>query len=483
MIERIKQLENLSSVLEPNETERNILLKRVDQFTNKFLENINQLPAFISTKDEGVGLYNSPIAEEGIDLDAALNLINHNVIRPGVKPCSPGYLAYIPGGGLYYSALADYLVAITNKYAGVYFAAPGAVRIEKMLLRWMTDFVDYPKSAAGDITTGGSIACLTAIVTAREANELKTKDIPKSVVYLTKQTHHSLDKALRIAGLNECVKRFIPLDKNFRMDSEILNQTILEDKKSGLNPWLILASAGTTDSGAVDPLQSISEIAGNHNLWLHVDGAYGAAFALCEEGKKILTGLEHSDSLVLDPHKGLFLPFGTGVILIKDGQKLLDAFFYEAQYLQDTKILASSDEISPSDLSPELSRHFRSMRLWLPLKLAGVAPFRAALEEKLLLARYAYEKMKSISGFEMGPFPDLSIFTFRYIPKRGEVNQFNQKLVEAVQRDGRIFLSSTTIDGKFTNRLAVLGFRTHLEKIDQAIEIIEEKAKQITETL
>ena len=481
MIKKIKQLEKLSSVLEPNESDRKNQLKKVDQFTNQFLENIHQLPPFVATEDEGVGLYNSSISEEPIDLDTALNLIDKNVICPGVKPCSPGYFAYIPGGGLYHSALADYLVAITNKYAGVFFAAPGAVRMEKMLLRWMADFVGYPENSAGDITTGGSIACLTGIVTARETYGLKSKDVPKSVIYLTKQTHHSLDKALRIAGLNECTKRFIPLDKNYRMNVKVLNQTIHTDKKSGLNPWLILASAGTTDSGAVDPLKTISEISNAHNLWLHIDGAYGAAFALCEEGKKVLNGLEHSDSLVLDPHKGLFLPFGTGVILIKDGQKLLDAFFYEAQYLQDTKVLASSDEISPSDLSPELSRHFRSMRLWLPLKLAGVAPFRAALEEKLLLARYAYKKMKSISGFEMGPFPDLSIFTFRYIPKRGDVNEFNQKLVEAVQRDGRIFLSSTTIDEKFTLRLAVLGFRTHLEKIDLAIDILKEKSKQISE--
>lgn len=479
MLEKIKQLERLSNILEPNEQERKTLLSQIDDYTNQFLESIYKLPAFVATEDEGAGLYDSPISDEPVDIKTALNLIDFNVVRPGVKPCSPGYLAYIPGGGLYYSALADYLVALTNKYAGVYFASPGAVRMEKMLLRWMADFVGYPVSAAGDITTGGSIACLTGIVSAREAYDLTTKDILKSVVYLTAQTHHSLNKALRIAGLNECVKRFIPLDKNYRLDAEALQQTIIADKKSGLNPWLILASAGTTDSGAVDPLLSISEIAKSYHLWLHVDGAYGAAFALCEQGKKILQGLDRSDSLVLDPHKGLFLPFGTGVILIKDGQKLLDAFFYEAQYLQDTKVLASFDEISPSDLSPELSRHFRSMRLWLPLKLAGVAPFRAALQEKLLLARYAYERISSIPGFQMGPFPDLSIFTFRFIPPKGDVNEFNQKLVEAVQRDGRIFLSSTTIDGKFTLRLAVLGFRTHLEKIDLSIDILQEKVNQL----
>ena len=348
-----------------------------------------------------------------------------------------------------------------------------------MLLRWIADFIGYPDSAAGDITSGGSIGNLTAIVTAREAHNLKAKDFAKSVVYLSEQTHHSVEKALRIAGMRECIKRFIPLDQNYRMKLQEIEKAILNDKKSGLFPWLIIPSAGTTDTGAVDRLAEIAELTKTHNLWLHVDGAYGAAFALTEEGKKILMGIEQSDSLILDPHKCLFLPFGTGVVLVKDGQKLHQAFYYDASYLQDTKILSSSDEISPADLSPELSRHFRSLRLWLPLKLAGVAPFRAALEEKILLSRYSYEKMQSMNGFEFGPYPYLSIFTFRYIPSRGDVNEFNQRLIHAVQKDGRIFITSTTINGKFTLRLAVLGFRTHLENIELALKILQEKASQI----
>ncbi len=478
MIEKIKQLEKLSRVLEPDETTRSVLLELVVQYSNKFLNNIHKAPAYV-TSNEGAGLYDSPICEQPVDIKSLLNLIKTNIDGHGVTPGSPNYFAFIPGSGLYFSALADYIAAITNRYAGVFFASPGAVRMERMLLRWIAEFIGYPETAAGDITSGGSIGNLTAVVTARENHNLKSKDFTRSVVYLSQQTHHSVEKAIRIAGLGECVKRFIPLDQYYRMKSGVLNKTIIKDKKSGLYPWLIIASAGTTDTGAVDPMSEIAEIAKTHNLWFHVDGAYGAAFALSEKGKMILAGMEKSDSLILDPHKGLFLPFGTGVVLVKDGQKLHQAFYYDASYLQDTKILASSDEISPADLSPELSRHFRSLRLWLPLKLAGVAPFRAALEEKLLLAGYAYEKIRSLNRFEVGPYPDLSIFTFRYIPQRGDVNEFNQRLIHAVQKDGRIFLTSTTIDGKFTLRLAVLGFRTHLENIELALKILPEKVRQI----
>ncbi len=479
MIDRIKQLEKLSRALEPNAEKRTFLLEKVTQYANSFLENIDKVPAYRTTTDEGIGLYDSPISEEPIEIDTALNLIKQNVDRPGVNVGSGGYLCFIPGSGLYHSALGDYIAAVTNRYAGVFFASPGAVRMERMLLRWIADFIGYPESAAGDLTSGGSIANLTGIVTARDAFDLRAKDFERSVVYLTKQAHHSIEKALRIAGLKECIQRFIQLDDNYHMKADALEQAILNDKKSGLNPWLIVAAAGTVDTGAVDPLESITDIAQAHKLWLHVDGAYGGAFALCDMGKKILKGIERSDSMIIDPHKGLFLPFGTGAVLVKDGENLRQAHYYEASYMQDTEKLASSDEISAAELSPELSRHFRGLRLWLPLKLVGVAPFRAALEEKLLLARYFYEKMQSIDGFELGPYPDLSIVTYRYLPKRGDVNKFNQQLNHAVQKDGRIFLSSTMIDGKFILRLAVLGFRTHLDRIDQAIEILQEKAEEI----
>ena len=480
---KIVQLQELSRPLEPDEEQRRVLLQAVSSYAHSFIENINNLPVFAAAEEESKKLFASPISDTPIGIDDALQLFDRCVVHPGVKPGSPGYLAYIPGGGLYASALGDFLAAITNKYAGVYFVAPGAARMGKMLLRWIAGFIGYPETAAGDITSGGSIAMLSAIVAAREAFALKAAEIPQAVIYLTEQTHHSATKAILIAGLQECNKRFISLDDRYRMQTGQLKASILQDKKQGLKPFLIIATAGTTDTGAVDPLPAIADIAEEHGLWLHTDGAYGGAFALCEEGRKALPGLHRCDSLVIDPHKGLFLPFGAGAVLVRDGSKLRQAFFDDAHYLQDGKFLASSDEFSPADLSPELSRHFRSLRLWLPLKLIGVAPFRAALSEKILLARYFYEKMKSVPGFELGPYPDLSIVIFRYIPKHGDANEFNEKLIQAVQQDGRIFLSSTTLNGKFTLRLAVLGFRTHLDTIGLAIKILRKKAALIENTI
>jgi glutamate/tyrosine decarboxylase-like PLP-dependent enzyme len=239
----------------------------------------------------------------------------------------------------------------------------------------------------------------------------------------------------------------------------------------------VVASAGSTNTGAVDPLPAIARIAHDNGLWFHVDGAYGAFFALCEEGRAILQGMEHSDSIVLDPHKGLFLPYGTGAVLVRERPALLAAHQYLADYMQDATV--APEELSPADLSPELTRHFRGLRLWLPLKLFGLAPFRAALEEKMLLARYFYDQIQEVPGFVAGPPPDLSVVVFRYLPPQGDADAFNRRLVEALQQDGRVFLSSTRLEGNFVLRAAILSFRTHLEDVDRAVATLAEKAQAL----
>jgi glutamate/tyrosine decarboxylase-like PLP-dependent enzyme len=477
MLDRIARLETIARRLEPGRDERSSLIDSVVGYADRFLESIYDLPAYVTPVDTGSGIYDSPIGETPIKIDAALDLLSRHVDVPGLNPASGGHLGYIPGGGIYYSALADYLADVTNRYAGVFFAGPGSVRMENLLIEWMAGMVGYPKSAGGNLTSGGSIANLSGIVAARDASGLKARDIERSAIYLTDQAHHSVDKAIRIAGLKESLLRYIPLDKHHHMRADALERSVLEDKKKGVLPWLIIASAGTTDTGAVDPLDAIAQIAQAHGLWLHIDGAYGAFFVLCDEGKTILGGMEESDSLVMDPHKGLFLPYGTGAVLVREKRKLYDAFWYQANYLQDAR--RSGDELSPADLSPELTKHFRGLRMWLPLKLLGLAPFRAALEEKLLLARYFYDRIGEVPGFEVGSYPDLSVVTFRYIPKKGDPNAFNERLIREVQRDGRVFLSSTMLDGRFILRVAILCFRTHRATIDLTLDILREKAMQI----
>jgi glutamate/tyrosine decarboxylase-like PLP-dependent enzyme len=474
---RIRSLEALALPLEPSAATRDALVAPVLNYANDFLDRLRDLPAYVTTETKGAGLYDAPIGDQPARIEGLLELLRAHVDTPGLNPASGGHLGYIPGGGIFHSALGDFLADVTNRYAGVFFASPGAVRMENMLLDWMASIVGYPLSTAGNLTSGGSIANLIGIVTARDARQIKARDIEHSVVYLTKHVHHSVDKAIRIAGLQECVIRHVPMDDRHRMNADAFDALVMADVRAGLRPFLVIASAGTTDVGAIDPMAAIADIAARHEIWLHLDGAYGAFFALCEDGKRRLAGMERSDSLVMDPHKGLFVPYGSGAVLVKNKQALFDAHYYAANYMQDT--LHGGDESSPADLSPELTKHFRGLRLWLPLKLCGVAPFRAALEEKLLLARYFHEEIQAISGFEVGPAPDLSVVTFRYLPKRGDVTTFNERLVQAIHQDGRVFLSSSQVDGRFIIRLAVLHMRTHLETIDLTLQVLKEQVARL----
>ncbi|GAB2534623.1 aminotransferase class I/II-fold pyridoxal phosphate-dependent enzyme [Rufibacter soli] len=423
----------------------------------------------------GAGLLETPIQEEPIAIEEALQILQKQVDTPGITSASGHHLGYIPGGSLYTSALGDYLAAVTNKYAGIFFSAPGAVRMENMLLRWMAGLIGFPEDTAGNLTSGGSIASLIALATARDAQKITSRMIPDAVVYMTAHAHHCLDKALRIAGLGECPVRHIEMDAAYQMSAAALEKAILSDKQAGLTPWLVIASAGTTDVGAVDPLPALGQLAKEHGLWYHVDAAYGGFFALAPSGKAKLKGIELADSVVMDPHKGLFIPYGTGAVLIKNSKQLAETHHYQANYMQDT--LSSMGEVSPADVSPELSKHFRGLRIWLPLQVHGVKAFRSALEEKLSLAQYAYSRFQALPGFETPVAPALSVVIFRYLPKPGiDANAFNQQLTQEVQLDGRVFLSSTKLGDAFMLRLAILSFRTHQDTIDLALQVLQEKA-------
>jgi aromatic-L-amino-acid decarboxylase len=479
MLDRIRQLERAARALEPGSRRRKRLRTAVIASSERFLRQIDTLKGYIETEDRGIDLLGSPIGDHGIPIEAAIELLEHDVIRPGASTASGAHLAYIPGGGIYHAALGDYLAAVSNKYAGVFFTGPGPVRMENMLVRWVADLVGYPATAGGNIASGGSIATLTAITTARDAHDLKGAEFASAVVYLTTQAHYCIEKALRIAGLREVELRFVPIDDHFRMRPDALEQAIAADRRQGLKPWLIVAAAGTTDTGAVDPLDAIATIAERERCWFHVDAAYGGFFLLTEHGRRALKGIERSDSVVLDPHKGLFLPYGAGIVVVRDVKPLAASHNYSGHYMQDAT--REPGEISPADLSPELSKHFRALRMWLPLMLLGTKPFRAALDEKLLLARYFYQEIQSL-GFEVGPPPDLSVVTYRWVPPGADLeraNQINQAIVDGVRRDGRVFLSSTMLDGRFTLRLAALAFRTHRRTIDLAIRVLREQVATI----
>ena len=464
---KISELETNSRKLELDSINKFEISNKTNDYINNFIE---QLPSEKAYKVKEIKKLKSiKIGDEGKPFEQLLDILRDEVDQAGINSASGKHFGYIPGGGIWSSAVADMLAAATNRYVGIYYSSPGAVTIENQLIRWLCSIVDYPKEAHGNLTSGGSIANLIAVKAARDVHKINSANIKKTVIYLTEHTHHCNYKALNILGLDEAVIRKVPINSKFQMDDRALEKIVEGDIQKGLKPFLVIATAGTTDTGAIDPLDLIADICEKNKIWLHIDAAYGGFFILVDELKEKFKGIERSDSIVMDPHKSLFIPYGSGTVLIKNGKHLLASNSHQASYMQDAY---GFDEISPSDSSPELSRHFRGLRMWIPLHLHGISVFRDNLYEKFLLCRYFYNKIKEM-GFETGPSPDLSIVCFRFPSKDREL--FNKRLIEALLNDGRCFFSSTLIKGEFWIRCAVLSFRSHLSEINTALKMISEK--------
>lgn len=471
------ELQEKAQKLEPNRDQMTHDGKLILDYVKQFYEGIYESPSWVEKSDLSAKLLDFPFTNSGYGIESTLKLFKEEVDESGLNAACGGHLGYIPGGGIFHSAMADVLADVTNEYAGHFFASPGAVRVENQFLRWLMEITGFPSNAVGNLTSGGSIANLIGITAARDHHEINSTNVRKSVIYTSELLHHCNHKAIRISGLNECVQRTIPVDNQGRIISYELERIIQEDQNNDLKPFLIIASAGTTDLGSIDPLNEIADICQSQNCWFHVDAAYGGFFVLTEEGKAKLNGIKRADSLVMDPHKGLFIPYGLGAVLIKNKEALMKSHHYQASYMQDT--FDANDEISPADVSPELTKHFRGLRAWMPLMINGVEPFEKAAEEKLALCKYFYKELDSIEGIEKGPEPELSVCAFRFVSKNMDADKFNLELCKLIKLDGRVFLSSTTINRQVFIRFACLSIRTHLETVDTCLKVIKEKILEL----
>jgi aromatic-L-amino-acid/L-tryptophan decarboxylase len=399
------------------------------------------------------------------------------VIRRATETCynqtRGGFMAYVPGGGLVTAALADLIAEVINPFTGFSTRAPDLVALEAEILEWFVKLVGLPATAYGILTSGASLSTLSAFLCARTAH--LPADFLAGTVYTSDQTHFSTEKALRMLGFPPDALRIIPSGPELRMDLDVLKERIANDRAAGRKPFCIVANAGTTNTGAIDPLPALAEIAHQEHLWFHIDAAYGGFFQLTGRGRKRLVGIEHADSVVLDPHKGLFLPFGTGCLLVRDREVLRRAHaIVKPDYLQD---LNGTQYPDFADLGPELTRPFRGLRLWLALHLHGVAVFRNALDQKLDLAQTAYQAILATPNLETAGSPDLSIFAFRYRVPGGSSEDDDRatlKLVEQVNATGYTYLSSTQIRKLIFARIAVLGLLTDAEQVATAIKAIQE---------
>ena len=454
----------------------------LDAVSTRVVEHLAALPSQPSCGNTDVDALCDALREAAPDQPQALapllDALFHDLIPRSYNTAGPGYLAFIPGGGLFPAALADLIADTTNRYTGVRFAAPALVQLEANVLDWLRDWMQFPETTKGLLTTGGSMANFNAIVCARESR--LGADLRRGVMYVSSQSHHSVTRAARLAGIMPDRVRVIAVDEAFRMRVDSLASAVAADRRAGLTPFAVISSAGTTNTGAVDPLDAIADLCKAERLWHHVDGAYGAFFHMCDELRPLLAGLPRADSLTLDPHKGLFLPYGTGALLVANGAVLRAAHDSEAPYFPAGS--AHQEFYDPHHYGPDLSRGFPGLRVWLTVKLFGAAKLRAAVAEKRALAVQLAARVAQMPGFVMVAPPQLSLFAFHLTwpgATLEDENAATERLMTDTTARGRVMITGCRVDGRFLGRVCVLSFRTRQDRIDACADDLAASAAAI----
>jgi glutamate/tyrosine decarboxylase-like PLP-dependent enzyme len=459
---RVVEPEPLS--LPPDEIRR--LGHRVVDLWVDSLQTLRERPP-VRTADRGTldARLREPPPERPGDVDAALDLAADVVLGHMQRGDHPRYFARVPSPSSPVGPLADALAASMNAIATSWAGASGPTALELLVVDWLVELLGLPPGTEGVFLSGGSTSSTTAFAAAR-LHRLGGHD-PDAVVYASRQTHASLTRGLRALGFAADRVRVLDTDAAFRLPPGALAEAIARDRAAGLRPFLVVATAGTTNTGSVDPLDAIADIAAAEGLWLHVDGAYGAPAALTPAGRALMAGLERADSLTIDPHKWLFAPYECACLLVREPGVLEAAYSMEPEYLRDT---TGDAEPSLRDRSLQLTRATRALKLWLTIKAFGVAAIRDAIARGIALAERAEAALRATPGWEVVTPAQLAIVTFAH--DRGDAG----RLVALAAADGYALPSSTTLHGREVLRLCTINPRTTDAEIDATIARLTELA-------
>jgi glutamate/tyrosine decarboxylase-like PLP-dependent enzyme len=414
--------------------------------------------------------------EEGCGFDHGLDEFQTKVAPFAFRINHPRFLAFIPSAPSFVSVLGDLLCAGTNFFSGVWLEASAPAQVELVVLDWFRTFLGLPASTRGILTSGGSEANLTALLVARES--LSFAERARAVLYVSEQRHGSVDRAARIIGLRPDQIRPVPADHAFRLDASALRKVIRRDVAGEKHPWAVVANAGATNTGTVDPLPELASLCREHRLWFHVDAAYGWACVLTAAGRTALDGLAQADSLTLDPHKWFGQPYEAGCVLVRDGQRLTDTFAIRPDYMQD--VVPASDEVNFADYGLTLTRRFRALKIWLSVKVLGLRWFRDLVERSCRLAEFAEALLTQSPHFEILSPRQLSIVCFRYLPaarrqregRDAQLDQLNLSLADALRDTGRAFLSTTRLHGRVALRMCFVNWRTTGADVEEVIRLL-----------
>jgi glutamate/tyrosine decarboxylase-like PLP-dependent enzyme len=469
-------------MLEPSADQMRDWGNSVTQFMIEYLGGLRSGPAYRHTSAREIrNRLDSALPAKGTDFDALLKVFRETIVPFSRQNAHPRMFGYVQSPGTPIGALADLLASTLNANLTIWRSAPAPVELERLTIDWIRQILGFNSGAGGLFVSGGSMANLIGIAMARQR---KGNSLGRLRMYASSETHFSITKAAALLGIDRKNVCEVAVDESFKIRTDDLVAAITADLAAGCVPFCVVANAGAVNTGAIDPITDIRGIADRFQLWMHVDGSYGAFAVLAESARKLLTGIEQADSIALDPHKWLYLPVDVGCVIYRDPEIARAVFAHEAEY---TRMFGEeADEAFVCwDYGPELSRRFRALKVWMLLKGVGLDRLSEAIESNLACARYLESMVRASDDFEMVAPVELSIFCFRYVPaqlrnqSQQQIDVFNQRLLVALQRDGSSYLSNATLGDRFALRGCVLNYRTTLHDMEILLDDLRRVGKAL----
>lgn len=434
--------------------------------------------------------FNEAIPEEGMDKELLLKLVEEKVIGPATNNIAPKMFAYVMAGGTQVSVLAELIATAVNQNTGKWHLAPIMCELEKRVIQWGADFIGYDSGAAGVLVSGGSAANLTGLTVARniyfEKEGVRQKGLfgmPPMMVYASDETHGCVDKSIDLLGIGMDNYRKIPCLEDCTIDLEALEAQIKADLAEGYRPFCLIGNAGTVNTGAIDPLDKLADIAEQYDLWYHVDGAYGGLAAAVSNLNPRYKGMEKADSIAVDFHKWLYQPFEAGCTLVKSWDQLRRAYYKKASYLSTDP--DSDGRLDFNEHYFQLSRSAKALKIWMSFKAYGAQQLRDMIEKDVELTHYLADQVDAAPDFELSNRPDLAIVCFRYTGgldvnlDKAMIDKLNKDIIPALEQDGRVFITGTQLHQQPVIRACLINHRMQKEHVEYLIHVIQEVGQQV----
>lgn len=469
-------------------------LQKASELVVRFYEGLGQAritPA--KSRIEIASLFDEPFPEEPQPIDAILREVENNIFANSTLYLSPRFLGYINSGGNQASILGEMLASAVNQICAMWHFSPAASEVERRVIRWIAQFIGYPSEAGGCLLSGGSAGNLVGLAVARkqkaqfDAASLGMQGGPPLTIYVSQEGHASLEKGMVLLGMGRNQLRKIAVRDDFTIDLDSLEKQVAEDRENGYHPICVVGNAGTTNTGSVDPLDALAEFCRNQELWFHVDAAYGGPAACTKSAGRLFRGLDQADSVVVNPHKWLYVPAEAACILVREPRALRHTFQVLADYLREENDAGADGPLDFKDYGPQLHRNFRALKIWMTFKAYGTRKLRAAIESNIEIMRYLADQIDQSQDFvRLAPVP-LSVVCFQYrtsdISVHGDekyLNDLNSRLLDALEKDGRVFLSGTKIRGKRALRACSVNHRLQRADVDFLLEVIRQVGRSLT---